>query len=186
MNIGWMKKIGMVIGAITLLSACTSVRPQRDAHDANDQVGFEMNGRFGVKYIEDGKDKSSTGKIEWQETRKATDIILATPIGNAVASLHITPLETVLKTSDGQMYVEKTPEELLYRVMGYELPISMIKEILGRAGKPAPDALSDPYWHLTVESRFANGLPKKILANRVKPSPLTMTVLIDQRSDVPE
>jgi outer membrane biogenesis lipoprotein LolB len=182
MPISVLKKLTVAI-AVTTLTACASIRP---VQDANDPVGFNMNGRFGIQYIEDGKDKSNTGKIEWQETRQATDITLATPLGNAMANLHITRNEAVLKTADGDMYVEKTPEELLARLLGYELPISLIKEALGRAGKPAPDQIGNNEWQLSVVSRFDNGTPKKLIAERLKPSPLTMTVFIDERSDAME
>ena len=178
MPISVLKKLTVAI-AVTTLTACASIRP---VQDANDPVGFNMNGRFGIQYIEDGKDKSNTGKIEWQETRQA----LATPLGNAMANLHITRNEAVLKTADGDMYVEKTPEELLARLLGYELPISLIKEALGRAGKPAPDQIGNNEWQLSVVSRFDNGTPKKLIAERLKPSPLTMTVFIDERSDAME
>ena len=103
-----------------------------------------------------------------------------------MANLHITRNEAVLKTADGDMYVEKTPEELLARLLGYELPISLIKEALGRAGKPAPDQIGNNEWQLSVVSRFDNGTPKKLIAERLKPSPLTMTVFIDERSDALE
>jgi outer membrane lipoprotein LolB len=176
-----------IIAVVALsLTACASVRPVRDANNVNDQVTFSMDGRFGVTYIDNGEDKSTTGKIEWQETRRATDIILATPLGNAMASLHITPHEAVLKSANGDMLTEKTPEELLYRALGYELPISLIQQAIGRSGQPAPDRIGDRDWDIAIASRFDNGKPKKIIAERQRPSPLTMTVFIDERSDASE
>jgi outer membrane biogenesis lipoprotein LolB len=171
-----------------MISACASVAPVRDANNVNDKVRFNMDGRFSVQYVEKNTDKNLTGKMQWEETGRATDIILASPIGTAMASLHVTRNEAVLKTSSGEMYSEKTPEELLYRALGYELPFSNLRQMVGTANQPLADALSIDGWDVKILQRFNNynNLAKKLLISRQDPTPVTMTLFIDERSDAPD
>ncbi|MGL4767396.1 MAG: lipoprotein insertase outer membrane protein LolB [Formosimonas sp.] len=176
----------LLILASLAISACTSLAPVRDANNPNDAVQFNMDARFGVQYIEDGKDKNLTGKMQWEETRRATDIILANPIGTSLASLHITRTEAVLKTANGDMFSEKTPEELLYRMLGYELPLSHMRQAIGSAQSALPEHRDYDVWHVQVLSRFSNpNLAKKLLITRQKPTPVSMTLMIDERNDAP-
>jgi outer membrane biogenesis lipoprotein LolB len=129
----------LILTSTLVMCACTSLAPVREA---NETVNFNMDARFAVKYMEDDKDKSLTGKMQWEETRRATDIILATPIGTSMASLHVTRNEAVLKTANGDMFSEKTPEELLrHRLQKYVARCACTMRSIGWAhtvhGKPA-------------------------------------------------
>ncbi|TDR32037.1 outer membrane lipoprotein LolB [Hydromonas duriensis] len=179
------------IGVVALfLTACASVAPVRDANNIDDKVQFSMDGRFAVQYIENGEDKSMTGKMLWEETRRATDITLSTPLGNAIAGLHITPNEARIKTSDGHLFVENTPEELMYRLLGYELPFSNLRSMVGSSQKSLAEHTvleGIEGWDVKVTNRFPNpNLAKKLIITRIKPTPLTFTLFIDERSDAPE
>mgnify|MGYP003601200545 FL=1 len=173
----------LILTSTLVMCACTSLAPVREA---NETVNFNMDARFAVKYMEDDKDKSLTGKMQWEETRRATDIILATPIGTSMASLHVTRNEAVLKTANGDMFSEKTPEELLNRMLGYELPLSYLRQAVGSANTPLLESRNYDVWNIKVLSRFKNpNLAQKLLITRQKPTPVTMTLMIDERSDAP-
>ena len=62
---------------ILTLSACASLKPVRNPDDANDRVKFSMDARFSVNYVEDTKNKNLTGKMQWEESNRATDVVLA-------------------------------------------------------------------------------------------------------------
>lgn len=174
--------------AVSILSlcACTSLTPTRDAGNLDDKVNFNMDTRFAVQYTQNASDKNLTGKMQWEETRRATDIVLATPIGTSMASLHVTRHEAVLKTASGDMFSEKTPEELLYRILGYELPLSYLRQAVGSVNLPLLENRNYDVWHIQVLSRFNNpNLAKKLLITRQKPTPISMTLMIDERSDAP-
>jgi outer membrane biogenesis lipoprotein LolB len=169
---------------ILTLSACASLKPVRNPDDVNDRVKFSMDARFSVNYVEDTKNKNLTGKMQWEESNRATDVVLSSPIGSAMASLHLTNNEAVLKTSSGEMYVEKTAEELLYRMLGYELPLSDLRKMIGSKDVPLPDGAKFNEWSAQVDQRFENpNLAKKLTITRQKPTPLTMILFIDERSD---
>lgn len=201
----------LVLCTAVILSACASLAPVRDANDVNDRVAFSMDARFSVQYSDNNEDKNLTGKMQWEETQRATDIVFATPIGTSMANLHVTRNESVLKTADGGMYVEKTPEELLNRMLGYELPLSYLRQAIGSVNTPLPEGgvflfspsirqITSPTfntplppnsrlyeaWRIQVLDRFTNpNLAKKLLITRQVPTPITMTVFIDERSDAP-
>lgn len=167
------------------LTACASVRPVREANNTLDTVKFNMDARFAVNYFEGSTDKSLTGKMQWEDTARATDVILSTPLGNALAAIHITPVEATLKTADHQMFSEKTPEELTYRLLGYELPLSKMRRWMGTKGQPLPTT-DQGEWQLEYTKTFTDPtLAKRIIIKRTKPTPLTVTMMIDERSDAP-
>lgn len=167
------------------LTGCANLQPKRDANNINDQVRFSMDARFAVQYAENGEDKSMTGKMLWEDTRRDTDIILSTPLGNALASLHITPHETTVKTADGHMFSEATPEDLTYRLLGYELPLSNVRSWLGTKGQPLPQSEQGD-WHVEYTKTFTDpALAKRMVVTRTKPLPLTFTLMVDERSDAP-
>lgn len=171
---------------ITLaLAGCANLQPQRDANNIDDKVKFSMDARFSVQYADNGEDKSMTGKMQWEDTRRDTDIILSTPLGNAMASLHVTPHESTVKTADGHMFTEATPEDLTYRLLGYELPLSNVRTWLGSKGKPLPKA-DQGDWHVEYTKTFADpSLAKRMVITRSLPQPLTFTLMVDERSDAP-
>lgn len=174
----------IALTALTL-AACASVAPKRDANNINDVVQFNMDARFAVNYIDQGEDKSMTGKMQWEDTRRATDITLSTPLGNAMAALHVTQNEARVKTSDGHLFVENTPEELTYRLLGYELPLSNVRQWIGTKGQPLPKA-DQGDWHVEYTKTFNDpSLAKRMVVTRLKPSPLTFTLMVDERSDAP-
>lgn len=171
---------------ILTLNACVSMKPVRDVQNLDDHVVFSMNARMGVQYVENNQDKSLTGKIQWEDTGRATDVILASPLGTAIASLNVTQQNTTLKTSTGEVYIEKTPEALLYRLLGYELPLSNLRQMIGVSNKHLPELVVYNDWEIKVVTRYANqNLAKKLLMTRQIPTKLTMTLFIDERSDAP-
>lgn len=175
----------VALAASFTLASCASVKPVRDANNTLDNVKFNMDARFAVNYFEGSTDKSLTGKMQWEDTGRATDVTLSSPLGNALASFHITPYEATLKTADRQMFVEKTPEELTYRLLGYELPLSKVHSWIGSKGRPLPPT-DQGEWQLEYTKTFTDpNLAKRIVVKRVKPSPLTFTMMIDERSDAP-
>lgn len=176
----------LTVALISLaLAGCANLQPQRDANNINDQVKFSMDARFAVQYAENGEDKSMTGKMQWEDTRRDTDIILSTPLGNALASLHVTPHETTVKTADGHMFTEATPEELTYRLLGYELPLSHVRSWLGTKGQPLPKS-EQGEWQVEYTKTFTDpSLAKRMVVTRTNPLPLTFTLMVDERSDAP-
>jgi hypothetical protein len=60
--------------------------------------------------------------------------------------------------------------------------------MVGTANQPLADALSIDGWDVKILQRFNNynNLAKKLLISRQDPTPVTMTLFIDERSDAPD
>lgn len=170
---------------ILTLNACVSIKPVRDTRNIDNEVTFSMDARLGVRYIENSRDKSFTGKMEWEEANHVTDVVLSSAIGTAVAHLRVTQQDATLTTSGGEVYIKRTPEELLHHLLGYELPFSNLRQMIGAADKVLPELMVYDDWEIKVLTRYADqNLAKKLLMTRQKPTKLTMTLFIDERSDV--
>lgn len=137
-----------------------------------------------VHFAQDGQDRDSSGKILWQEHGQFTDITFATPFGNTVAQVHLSPTEATFKGSDGSVVSETTPDMLFYRLFGMDLPIANLHDWIGSSNTPLQHTRDENGWQVRIGQTFANpNLAKSLDISRQSPNALTMSVWIDRRSD---
>lgn len=130
-------------------------------------------------------EKGSSGKIRWDEYPSATDITLSTPFGNAIALVHLTPTQATYKGSDGSVVTEGSADELFYRLFGMDMPIANLRNWIGTPNRPLVKVRDENGWHVVVTDTFANpNLAKRIEVSRNQPEPMTLTLGIDNRSDL--
>lgn len=165
--------------ALALLSACSTLTPVQHTEKAY----FNMDGRMAVE-LPRSPEKSSSGKIRWDEYPSATDITLSTPFGNAVALVHLTPTEASYKGADGSVVREASADELFYRLFGMDMPIANLRDWIGTPNRPLDKVRDTNGWHVVVTNTFANpNLAKRLEVSRTQPEPISLTLSIDKRSD---
>lgn len=170
----------IAVTALTQLTACSTLTPVQHTEKAY----FNMDGRMAVE-LPRSPEKSSSGKIRWDEYPSVTDITLSTPFGNAVALVHLTPTEASYKGSDGSVVREASADELFYRLFGMDMPIANLRDWIGTPNRPLLKVRDENGWHVVVTDTFANpNLAKRIEVTREQPEPMTLTLSIDNRSDV--
>lgn len=93
---------------------------------------FQLNGRIGVRYGEDG----FSGHLRWRHDSREDEILLLSPLGQAVARIERNAAGVQLDVPDGH-YAAQDVAELTERVLGWRLPLDGMQYwVLGR---PAPD-----------------------------------------------
>lgn len=166
--------------SIIALTACSTLIPVQ----RTEKIDFNMDGRMAVD-MPNAPEKSSSGKIRWDEYPSATDITLSTPFGNAVALVHLTPTQATYKGSDGSVVTENSADELFYRLFGMDMPIANLRDWIGTPNRPLAKVRDENGWHVVVTDTFKNpNLAKRIEVSRTRPEPMTLTLSIDNRSDV--
>lgn len=108
--------------APTMLPSPNPVAPYRDA--------IELSGRLSVSYRKDGKDEALSGKFTWQQGAARTDVSLASPLGQIIATIAVTPTEASLTQSGKPPRVAFDIDSLSAQALGWSLPVSGLRDWL--------------------------------------------------------
>ena len=99
--------------------------------------------------------------------------------------VHLTPTQATYKGSDGSVVTEDSADELFYRLFGMDMPIANLRDWIGTPNRPLVKVRDENGWHVVVTDTFANpNLAKRIEVSRNQPEPMTLTLGIDNRSDI--
>lgn len=115
-----------MFGCALALAGCGTLAPPtgtvRRYHD-NITVG----GRLSVRYPQDGKTQSVQGKFLWLQAGDRTDIDLASPLGQTIARISLTPAGAALEQS-GKLRAEAPDAAGLTRaILGWPLPVESLR-----------------------------------------------------------
>lgn len=103
-----------------LLGGCAAAPGRLPLTDAaTDAPGrFDVNGRIGVRYGAEG----FSGSLRWRHDGANDEILLLSPLGQAVARVERSTQAVTLDASD-RHYVAQDVGELTERVLGWSLPL---------------------------------------------------------------
>ena len=127
--------------ATALLSACSAIAPPakgnsdwtRQRDQLQELESWELRGRVNVRY----DNESHTPRINWRQQNVEYRIRLWGTF-NAGNTLIVGRPGYVSLENDGETVDASSPEELILRQMGYELPISQLHYWI--KGLPSPDS----------------------------------------------
>lgn len=146
-----------LLGAL-LLGGCAS-SPLLTQLDRQNVQGFELSGRFSLR-IEDGEQpaQSASGRLDWTHRPPENLLLIANPLGHAVAELNIGPSLSRLQLADGSIRESSDPEDLIAAVTGHRLPVTRIPAwLVGRGAAHArldsdsagrPQRLDEDGWQI--------------------------------------
>lgn len=145
--------------AFTFFSACTTLPAPEAANNVNlswqtrenelmQIPGWHINGAVAIQET----NKATSASLTWDQRDKNNyTLLLQGPMGAGAAKVIGTPSEVTLTTGHQQTYVAKTPETLLAKQTGWNLPVSYLYYWV--RGIPAPylpaETTYDKYHHLT-------------------------------------
>ncbi len=110
-----------------LLSACASTGPLSSAPVADYRDSIALGGRLSVNYEKDGKPESVTGTFNWTQTPAAIDVSLASPLGQTMATIQVTPQSATLIQAGQAPRVAKDIDTLSAQTLGWSLPVSGLR-----------------------------------------------------------
>ena len=173
-------KLFLAAGAAALLAACATT-PTSQANVAAYRDTLELSGRISVRYLKDGKDENLSGKFNWSQKGTRTDVSLASPLGQTIAKISVTPQAATLTQADRAPRVAADIDALSAEALGWPLPVSGLRDWLqgyaqGADGSrfvasPSRDSVTTrDGWHLRyVTWQDENGgapRPKRVDAER--------------------
>ena len=177
------------------LSGCaTTSAPLSQASVAAYRDTVNLAGRLSVNYQKDGKAESITGKFNWQQTPGRVDVSLASPLGQTIASISVTPESATLTQAERPPRVAKDLATLTTESLGWSLPVSGLRDWLqgyatdasGKRFTASPannNVVTKDGWRLRFVSwqdeAAATPQPKRIDADRNDGSELQIRIVID-------
>ena len=193
-----LKRIGAFC-AVLLLTACATTAPtsMSQAPVAAYRDVIDLAGRLSVNYERDGKQETLSGKFNWSQKGERIDVALASPLGQTLARISVTPDAATLTQTDQAPRVAKDIDSLTAETLGWSLPVSGLRDWLqgyatGPGGKrftasPASNTVTTADgWQLTFVSwqdgNAAQPAPKRIDAVRAATAtsePLALRIVID-------
>ena len=117
-----------LIGA--LLAACATTAPPSSNPVAPYRDTLELSGRLSVNYQKDGKSEALSGKFTWQQSAARTDVSLASPLGQTIATIAVTPGRATLTQGGQPPRVASDIDALSAQALGWPLPVSGLRDWL--------------------------------------------------------
>ena len=118
--------------AAALMSACATgpQAPLSTTAVAPYASQLALQGTLAVNYIRDGKRESLSGKFDWRQNGSRTDVELASPLGQTIATIAVTPGEAVLKEGSNPPRSAPDVDALSTQILGWPLPVSGLRDWL--------------------------------------------------------
>jgi outer membrane lipoprotein LolB len=171
---------------LLLLGGCAAP-PVRQMGAAVPPDTFQLRGRIGVRYGTQG----FSGNFNWRHGAQDDEILLLSPLGQAVARIARDPTGVQLDTSDGH-YAAQDAAELTQRILGWRLPLDGMQywvtgqQAPGSAANITRDAamnvirLRQQQWEIEYPEYRAEGayvLPSRVV---MRNGTLELKLVVDQ------
>lgn len=113
-----------------LLSACAAPARVPEVPVAAYRETIELNGRLSVNYTRDGAQETLSGKFNWVQAGERVDVALASPLGQTIARITVTPQQATLVQSDQAPRVARDIDTLTHETLGWRLPVAGLRDWL--------------------------------------------------------
>ena len=175
------RRLSLLAIAAVLAGCATTGAPLSTSTVGAYRDSIDLSGRLSVNYQRDGKPESVTGNFNWIQRPGRIDVSLASPLGQTIASITVTPDLATLTQTDRTPRVAKDIDTLSAQALGWSLPVSGLRDWLqgyatDAAGKrfAASPANNSVYtkdgWRLRFVSwqddKAAQPMPRRIDAER--------------------
>ena len=122
------RALALAVIAAALTGCATSKANLSHANVAAYRDTVNLSGRLSVNYQKDGAPGSITGQFNWQQTPGRVDVSLASPLGQTIATISVTPESATLTQSERPPRVAKDLDTLTNQSLGWSLPVSGLRD----------------------------------------------------------
>jgi outer membrane lipoprotein LolB len=91
---------------------------------------IDLSGRLSVNYQKDGRPESVTGNFNWTQRPGRIDVSLASPLGQTIAAITVTPESATLTQAERAPRVARDIDTLSAQALGFSLPVAGLRDWL--------------------------------------------------------
>ncbi|WP_332877816.1 lipoprotein insertase outer membrane protein LolB [Massilia sp. S19_KUP03_FR1] len=126
------RRVFALAACAAVLAGCaiTPSGPLSQAPVAAYRETINLAGTMSVTYQKDGQPQPLTGKFDWQQTPGRVEVSLASPLGQTMATIVVTPESATLTQAERAPRVAKDLETLTHDALGWPLPVSGLRDWL--------------------------------------------------------
>jgi outer membrane lipoprotein LolB len=124
------RRLTLLVLAATLAGCATSTANLSHAPVGDYRETIDLAGRLSVNYHKEGRPESITGSFNWSQRPGRIDVSLASPLGQTIAAISVTPESATLTQGDRPARVAKDIDTLTAQSLGWELPVSGLRDWL--------------------------------------------------------
>lgn len=125
-----LRRLTLIAFAAALAGCATAPTGMSQAAVGAYRDSIDLSGRLSVNYQKDGQPQSLTGNFNWAQRPGRIDVSLASPLGQTIAKISVTPQEAVLTQAERAPRVAKDIDTLSAQALGWSLPVSGLRDWL--------------------------------------------------------
>ncbi|MES3024527.1 MAG: outer membrane lipoprotein LolB [Pseudomonadota bacterium] len=124
-----LKTLSLLACAGLMLAACaTPGGYTSQANVAPYRETIDLSGRLSVNYQKDGNPETISVKFTWAQVPGRINLDLATPLGQTVAQISVTPDSATLTQANQAPRVAADIDSLTRQTLGWSLPVSGLRD----------------------------------------------------------
>jgi outer membrane lipoprotein LolB len=124
------RRLSLLVLAAALAGCATSNANLSRATVGDYRDTIDLAGRLSVNYHKEGRPESITGTFNWSQRPGRIDVSLASPLGQTIAAISVTPEAATLTQADRAPRTARDIDTLTAQSLGWELPVSGLREWL--------------------------------------------------------
>ena len=176
------RRLTLIAFAATLAGCATTGANLSTATVGAYRETIDLGGKLSVNYVKDGRQESLTGNFNWEQRPGRINVSLASPFGQTIAKITVTPGSATLTQADQVARTAADIDSLTRQTLGWPLPVSGLRDWMqgyavdeqGQrfAASPANNSvLTKDGWRLRFVSwqdeKAGQPMPRRIDAERV-------------------
>jgi outer membrane lipoprotein LolB len=124
------RRLTLLALAASLAGCATSTANLSHATVGDYRDNIDLSGRLSVNYQREGRPESLTGNFNWSQRPGRIDVSLASPLGQTIATINVTPQSATLTQSGRAPRVAQDIDTLSAQALGWELPVAGLRDWL--------------------------------------------------------
>lgn len=123
------RRLSLIVLAAAL-AGCATRAPLSTATVGAYRETIDLSGKLSVNYIKDGKQESLSGSFTWEQVPGRIDVSLASPLGQTIATIAVTPDGATLTQANRPPRSAADIDSLTQQTLGWTLPVSGLRDWL--------------------------------------------------------
>ncbi|MBQ5940011.1 outer membrane lipoprotein LolB [Massilia sp. AB1] len=124
------RRLSLIVLAAALAGCATTRAPLSTATVGAYRETIDLAGKLSVNYIKDGKQESLSGNFTWDQAPGRIDVSLASPLGQTIATIVVTPQGATLTQANRPPRTAADIDGLTQQTLGWTLPVSGLRDWL--------------------------------------------------------